>query len=258
MTMDEEYQQKRREAMNRQPSGLREGLTRGGKGLVSVRVRFQEQEHSFDRNFKRSSTSQLDSLLLLTPCSHVFCFQGFVSGITGIVTKPIKGMLSSMTPRSVFPRRSDDAEGLYATLQEPRRREQQASSKVWARVWSVRWPGQRGASSTWPAAPSKASRGTSWLKNACFLQICDQRVIVETWPAFQGGRDVARHRIAASASLHPRGRRHTAVQAEGGARQSDAPGGTDVSAPFKPPQSQPEQIAPGSFSSPVLLSFSLI
>uniref|UniRef100_A0A8C1ZR47 Vacuolar protein sorting 13 homolog A n=1 Tax=Cyprinus carpio TaxID=7962 RepID=A0A8C1ZR47_CYPCA len=49
MTMDEEYQQKRREAMNKQPSGLREGLTRGGKGL------------------------------------------GFVSGITGIVTKPIKG-----------------------------------------------------------------------------------------------------------------------------------------------------------------------
>ncbi|XP_066500890.1 vacuolar protein sorting-associated protein 13A isoform X2 [Hoplias malabaricus] len=51
MTMDEEYQQKRREAMNKQPSGLKDGLTRGGKGLVS----------------------------------------GFVSGITGIVTKPIKG-----------------------------------------------------------------------------------------------------------------------------------------------------------------------
>ncbi|XP_072461029.1 intermembrane lipid transfer protein VPS13A isoform X2 [Notamacropus eugenii] len=51
MTMDEDYQQKRREAMNRQPAGLREGITRGGKGLVS----------------------------------------GFVSGITGIVTKPIKG-----------------------------------------------------------------------------------------------------------------------------------------------------------------------
>ncbi|XP_074493929.1 intermembrane lipid transfer protein VPS13A isoform X2 [Sebastes fasciatus] len=51
ITMDEDYQQKRRETMNKQPSGLREGLTRGGKGLVS----------------------------------------GFVSGITGIVTKPIKG-----------------------------------------------------------------------------------------------------------------------------------------------------------------------
>lgn len=36
ITMDEDYQQKRREAMNKQPSGLREGLTRGGKGLVSV------------------------------------------------------------------------------------------------------------------------------------------------------------------------------------------------------------------------------
>lgn len=37
MTMDEDYQQKRREAMNKQPAGLREGITRGGKGLVSVR-----------------------------------------------------------------------------------------------------------------------------------------------------------------------------------------------------------------------------
>ncbi|XP_060618149.2 intermembrane lipid transfer protein VPS13A isoform X1 [Anolis sagrei] len=51
ITMDEDYQQKRREVMNRQPSGIKEGLTRGGKGLVS----------------------------------------GFVSGITGIVTKPIRG-----------------------------------------------------------------------------------------------------------------------------------------------------------------------
>ncbi|KAM6183629.1 intermembrane lipid transfer protein VPS13A isoform 1-T1 [Erethizon dorsatum] len=51
ITMDEDYQQKRREAMNKQPAGFREGITRGGKGLVS----------------------------------------GFVSGITGIVTKPIKG-----------------------------------------------------------------------------------------------------------------------------------------------------------------------
>ncbi|NXH53829.1 VP13A protein, partial [Rhabdornis inornatus] len=34
ITMDEDYQQKRREAMNKQPTGLREGITRGGKGLV--------------------------------------------------------------------------------------------------------------------------------------------------------------------------------------------------------------------------------
>lgn len=43
ITMDEEYQQKRREAMNKQPSGLKEGLTRGGKGLVSVRVQTQQK-----------------------------------------------------------------------------------------------------------------------------------------------------------------------------------------------------------------------
>ncbi|XP_026526945.1 vacuolar protein sorting-associated protein 13A [Notechis scutatus] len=51
ITFDDDYQQKRREAMNKQPAGLKEGFTRGGKGLVS----------------------------------------GFVSGITGIVTKPIRG-----------------------------------------------------------------------------------------------------------------------------------------------------------------------
>ncbi|XP_066473905.1 intermembrane lipid transfer protein VPS13A isoform X2 [Tiliqua scincoides] len=51
ITMDDDYQQKRREAMNRQPTGFKEGITRGGKGLVS----------------------------------------GFVSGITGVVTKPIRG-----------------------------------------------------------------------------------------------------------------------------------------------------------------------
>ncbi|XP_067839210.1 vacuolar protein sorting-associated protein 13A isoform X2 [Heptranchias perlo] len=51
ITMDEDYQQRRREALNKQPSGIKEGIARGGKGLVS----------------------------------------GFVSGITGIVTKPIKG-----------------------------------------------------------------------------------------------------------------------------------------------------------------------
>lgn len=44
MTMDEEYQQKRRETMNKQPSGLREGLARGGKGLVSVSNSFLERE----------------------------------------------------------------------------------------------------------------------------------------------------------------------------------------------------------------------
>lgn len=50
ITMDEEYQQKRREAMNRQPRGLREGLARGGKGLVSVRVEICACIEEFCRN----------------------------------------------------------------------------------------------------------------------------------------------------------------------------------------------------------------
>jgi len=34
--MDEEYQKKRREEMNKRPADLREGLARGGRGLVMV------------------------------------------------------------------------------------------------------------------------------------------------------------------------------------------------------------------------------
>ena len=36
LTMDEDYQKKRREALNRQPADFKEGLARGGKGLVMV------------------------------------------------------------------------------------------------------------------------------------------------------------------------------------------------------------------------------
>lgn len=55
ITMDEEYQQKRREAMNKQPSGLKEGLTRGGKGLVSVRVQTcgNQQKTTLTGSFSR-------------------------------------------------------------------------------------------------------------------------------------------------------------------------------------------------------------
>lgn len=49
ITMDEDYQQKRREAMNKQPTGLREGITRGGKGLVSVRIKNDKKFNEFYR-----------------------------------------------------------------------------------------------------------------------------------------------------------------------------------------------------------------
>eukprot|EP00111_Clytia_hemisphaerica_P024656 TCONS_00072678-protein len=51
LTLDEEYQQKRRENMSQRPTNLGEGLAKGGKGLV----------------------------------------KGIVSGVTGIVTKPYEG-----------------------------------------------------------------------------------------------------------------------------------------------------------------------
>ena len=40
LTLDEAYQRQRREALNRRPADLKEGLARGGKGLVMVRVSF--------------------------------------------------------------------------------------------------------------------------------------------------------------------------------------------------------------------------
>jgi len=38
LTFDEAYQKQRREALNRRPSDLKEGLARGGKGLVMVHI----------------------------------------------------------------------------------------------------------------------------------------------------------------------------------------------------------------------------
>ena len=40
LTMDEEYQKKRREAINKRPAGMKEGFARGGHGLVMVNVSF--------------------------------------------------------------------------------------------------------------------------------------------------------------------------------------------------------------------------
>ena len=39
LTLDDEYQKKRRENMTKKPADLKEGLARGGKGLVMVRER---------------------------------------------------------------------------------------------------------------------------------------------------------------------------------------------------------------------------
>lgn len=97
ITMDEEYQQKRREAMNKQPSGLREGLTRGGKGLVSVCttlsvctvcpcVLFQHMvistKHTFDRGY--AETVKLVTIILQTvnwEFGYNVLFTVFFSGI---------------------------------------------------------------------------------------------------------------------------------------------------------------------------------
>ena len=40
LTLDDAYQKQRREALNRRPADLKEGLARGGKGLVMVHMLF--------------------------------------------------------------------------------------------------------------------------------------------------------------------------------------------------------------------------
>ena len=39
LTLDDEYQQQRRQEMGRKPTGVKQGLQRGGKGLLEVNVR---------------------------------------------------------------------------------------------------------------------------------------------------------------------------------------------------------------------------
>ena len=38
LTMDDEYQQSRRTNMSKKPTSVKEGLSRGGKGLLEVRM----------------------------------------------------------------------------------------------------------------------------------------------------------------------------------------------------------------------------
>lgn len=71
ITMDEDYQQKRREAMNRQPSSLREGLTRGGKGLVSVRIQTGGDLLSHSKCGIKVASTSMCSTPLVKICSLV-------------------------------------------------------------------------------------------------------------------------------------------------------------------------------------------
>ena len=45
LTLDDEYQKKRREAMNKRPANVGEGFARGGKGLVMVRYRYMRYKY---------------------------------------------------------------------------------------------------------------------------------------------------------------------------------------------------------------------
>lgn len=45
LTLDDEYQKKRREALYRPPSGITEGFVRGGTSLVTVRRQYRQKNY---------------------------------------------------------------------------------------------------------------------------------------------------------------------------------------------------------------------
>uniref|UniRef100_A0AAR2JIG9 Vacuolar protein sorting 13 homolog A n=1 Tax=Pygocentrus nattereri TaxID=42514 RepID=A0AAR2JIG9_PYGNA len=101
MTMDEEYQQKRREAMNKQPSGLKEGLTRGGKGLVSV-LALQELLLSAQ---KEGATG---------------FFKGVGKGLVGAVTRPTGGIIDMASSTFQGIKRAAETSQDVESLRPPR------------------------------------------------------------------------------------------------------------------------------------------
>ncbi|RXM33331.1 Vacuolar protein sorting-associated protein 13A [Acipenser ruthenus] len=127
MTLDEEYQQKRREEMNTQPSGLREGITRGGKGLVS-RTRK-------DSNKKWQSTTFIYAEKLRPKVRHsrqgfpkvsaqkegaAGFFKGVGKGLVGAVTRPTGGIIDMASSTFQGIKRATESSEGVESLRPPR------------------------------------------------------------------------------------------------------------------------------------------
>uniref|UniRef100_A0A183IKA9 VPS13_C domain-containing protein n=1 Tax=Soboliphyme baturini TaxID=241478 RepID=A0A183IKA9_9BILA len=69
LTMDDEYQKKRQEMMNRRQGDFASGIVQGGRGLVMVSL----------------------SVVPFRFISSFTCFEGVVEGVTGVFTKPVEG-----------------------------------------------------------------------------------------------------------------------------------------------------------------------
>uniref|UniRef100_A0A8C0H2Q0 Vacuolar protein sorting 13 homolog A n=1 Tax=Chelonoidis abingdonii TaxID=106734 RepID=A0A8C0H2Q0_CHEAB len=101
ITMDEDYQQKRREAMNKQPTGLREGITRGGKGLVSVR------------------NITLEKIRAQKEGAAGF-FKGVGKGLVGAVARPTGGIIDMASSTFQGIKRATDSSDDVTSLRPPR------------------------------------------------------------------------------------------------------------------------------------------
>jgi len=80
LTMDEDYQRKRREALNRRPANLQEGLARSGKGLV-MGV-FDGVTGVFVKPFEGAKQQGVEGF-----------FKGVGKGVVGLVTRPTSGVI---------------------------------------------------------------------------------------------------------------------------------------------------------------------
>uniref|UniRef100_A0A8D0LAR4 Vacuolar protein sorting 13 homolog A n=1 Tax=Sphenodon punctatus TaxID=8508 RepID=A0A8D0LAR4_SPHPU len=112
ITMDEDYQQKRREAMNKQPTGLREGLTRGGKGLVSVRNITKGQWPFLHRALRGGAISQKEGAAGF--------FKGVGKGLVGAVARPTGGIIDMASSTFQGIKRATDYSDGVMSLRPPR------------------------------------------------------------------------------------------------------------------------------------------
>uniref|UniRef100_A0A669QAY6 Vacuolar protein sorting 13 homolog A n=1 Tax=Phasianus colchicus TaxID=9054 RepID=A0A669QAY6_PHACC len=106
ITMDEDYQQKRREAMNKQPTGLREGITRGGKGLVSVRIKHDKKFNEFYRGAQKEGAAGF--------------FKGVGKGLVGAVARPTGGIIDMASSTFQGIKKVADSSEDVVSLRPPR------------------------------------------------------------------------------------------------------------------------------------------
>ncbi|XP_064645587.1 intermembrane lipid transfer protein VPS13C-like isoform X5 [Lineus longissimus] len=107
LTMDDDYQKKRREQMNKKPENVREGLARGGKGLV-MGV-FDGVTGIVTKPVKGAKEAGVEGF-----------FKGVGKGLVGVVTRPASGVVDFASSSFEAVRRVADTSDEIHRLRPPR------------------------------------------------------------------------------------------------------------------------------------------